>query len=142
MTLDESTCWVLLGAGRHGVLCTVHPSRGVDAVPTVYAPMPGGRIVVPIDTVKPKRRTSLQRSRNLAMDPRCLLLVDHYDDDWSTLWWVRAHASGAAAPVTDELAGALAARYPQYRTPGSIAAAVLLDVHTLTGWATRDPGVR
>ena len=25
-----------------------------------------------------------------AEEPRCALLVDHYEDDWDALWWVRA----------------------------------------------------
>jgi PPOX class probable F420-dependent enzyme len=39
---------------------------------------------------KPKRSARLQRLANVASEPRCSLLVDHYEDDWSKLWWVRA----------------------------------------------------
>ena len=48
---------------------------------------------------------------------RATLLVDHYDDDWSQLWWVRVrgraevHDDGA---VRDAAVEALAAKYPQY----------------------------
>ena len=27
--------------------------------------------------------------RNLTRDPRTTVLVDAYDEDWSTVWWVR-----------------------------------------------------
>src|SRR4029453_5613504 len=79
-----------LAAHDHGVLCTVHAERGVDAVPVVYA-IDGDYLGVPVDRVKPKASTRLQRERNLEADPRATLLVDHWDPgDWSRLWWVRA----------------------------------------------------
>jgi len=36
---------------------------------------------------KPKRTTQLQRLTNLRREPRCALLVDHYEEEWSRLWW-------------------------------------------------------
>jgi PPOX class probable F420-dependent enzyme len=137
--LDQKECWVRVEDARHGVLATLHPDRGVDAVPVVYA-VTEGRIVVPVDTVKPKRHFRLGRLANLARDRRCVLLVEHYTDDWSQLWWVRIHAT-ASVPVSS-LSGpapswlrALATRYPQYRSPGTIAAAVVLRPIAVTGWA-------
>jgi PPOX class probable F420-dependent enzyme len=131
---------------RHGVLSTVHDSRGVDAVPVVYAVV-GDLIVVPVDTVKPKRRLDLGRLANLARDPRCVLLVEHYTDDWSELWWVRVHATASVSapegcgPASPWLS-ALATRYPQYQSPGAVAATVVLRPTTVTGWAAagRAPG--
>ena len=92
MRLSRGEAWSRLRASDHGVLATVHPERGVDAVPVVFA-VDGERILLPVDTVKPKSTTRLQRLANLADDPRCVLLVDHYDEDWSTLWWVRVHGT-------------------------------------------------
>src|SRR5688500_19241557 len=48
---------------------------------------------------KPKRSRRLQRLVNLRAHPRCALLVDHYEDDWRRLWWVRADGHGE---VVDE----------------------------------------
>ena len=39
---------------------------------------------------KPKRSRDLQRLENIAANPAVSLLVDHYDEDWAQLWWVRA----------------------------------------------------
>src|SRR5262249_5031345 len=90
MRLDEDEARAGLAAYDHGVLSTVHPERGVDAVPCVYA-VDGDLVGIPIDRVKPKASTRLQRERNLEADPRATLLVDHWDrDDWTRLWWVRA----------------------------------------------------
>lgn len=118
MTLPEREALARLAAHDHGVLCTVHPERGVDAVPVVYA-VEDDRLAVPIDRIKPKRSTRLQRERNLEVDPRATLLVEHWDrTDWSTLWWVRAELRWDADPSPEaetSLTARLVERYPQYR---------------------------
>src|SRR4051812_26018050 len=114
----------------HGVLATVHPARGVDAVPVVFAAMDDGRLAIPVDTVKPKSTTRLQRIVNVEVDPRCVLLVDHYDDDWSRLWWVRVHAH---AEVTDIVPDALR-RFAAYASPEAVVAAIVLAPTEVTGW--------
>src|SRR5690606_8750369 len=91
MRLTETEARARLLGHHHGVLCTLHPQRGVDAVPVVYVAVESGYVGVPIDRVKPKSASRLQRERNLEADPRAALLVDHWvPDDWSQLWWVRA----------------------------------------------------
>lgn len=133
--LDSTECWTRLRAARHGVLGTVHEDRGVDAVPVVFA-IVDDQIVIPVDTVKPKRSTDLQRLTNVERDSRCALLIDEYDDDWSKLWWVRVHAS---AQVADQLRepqlSALASRYPQYADRGVIVRALLLTPDAISGWS-------
>ena len=91
MRLADSEARARLAAHDHGILCTVHAERGVDAVPVAYAMDDDGYVGVPVDRVKPKASLRLQRERNLEADPRATLLIEHWDrDDWSTLWWVRA----------------------------------------------------
>lgn len=125
----------------HGVLCTVHPERGVDAVPVVYAVgerMGDAYVGVPIDRVKPKTSSKLQRERNLEADPRATLLVDHWDrHDWSQLWWVRAELAWHGEPpddLTAALAAELARRYRQYRDE-PFDRILVLRIVGLTGWA-------
>jgi PPOX class probable F420-dependent enzyme len=132
MRLNEEECWERLATAEHGVLATVHPERGVDAVPVVFA-VAGRRLLLPIDTVKAKSTTDLQRLANLAGDPRCVLLVDDYGADWSQLWWVRVH--GTAAPAPGESPAPLVAKYPAYAGPGAVEAVVVLTPTELTGWA-------
>jgi PPOX class probable F420-dependent enzyme len=127
LTPDEA--WSLLRASDHGVLATVHPERGVDAVPVVFA-VHGDRVLLPVDTVKAKSTTRLQRLVNLAADRRCAVLVDHYDEDWSRLWWVRVHGT---ATVVDGRDDALA-RFPPYREPGAVAATIVVVPGVVTGW--------
>src|SRR5689334_3935902 len=63
---------------------------------------------------KPKRTRRLKRLENIEANPQVEVLIDHYEDDWSKLWWVRLR--GRARVVDDEGAiELLRAKYPQYR---------------------------
>jgi PPOX class probable F420-dependent enzyme len=135
MRLDDEVCWDVLRRSRHGVLGTVHPDRGVDAVPVVFV-VEGRQIVLPIDTVKPKvAGATLQRVRNLDADPRAVLLVDGYDDDWSRLWWVRAHGRADQAEPTPAQLDQLSSAFPAYREGGSVTSVIRVAVDDLTGWS-------
>lgn len=133
MNLTEQECRHRVAEHRHGVLATRHPERGVDAVPVVYG-LIDGQLVIPIDTIKAKRHTGLRRLANVAEDDRCVLLVDHYDDDWSQLWWVRVHARASPAPASPQMVAALARRYPEYGAPGAITQTLLLTPTAWYGW--------
>ena len=138
MRLAEDEARARLAAHDHGILCTVHVERGVDAVPVAYAVDEGGYVGVPVDLVKPKASSRLQRERNLEADPRATLLVEHWDrGDWSRLWWVRAELQwqGDAEDVRGaDLAARLAGRYPQYRDQ-PFARVLVLRIVGITGWA-------
>jgi len=113
----------------------------VDAVPVVFA-LDGRRIVVPVDTVKPKRTVELARVANVRRDPRCVLLADRYSDDWTQLWWVRVHAEARVAENPGPWLAALAGRYPQYATSGAVASVLLLTPTALRGWIAADSDPR
>ena len=137
MRLAEDDARARLATHDHGVLCTVHATRGVDAVPVVYVVDDDGYVGVPIDRVKPKASSRLQRERNLESDPRATLLVEHWDrDDWSQLWWVRAELrrQSVAADRTAALADRLAARFTQYRDH-PFERVLALRIVGVTGWA-------
>jgi PPOX class probable F420-dependent enzyme len=138
MRLADDEARARLVAHDHGILCTVHAVRGVDAVPVAYAVDGDGCVGVPIDRVKPKAASRLQRERNLEADPRATLLVEHWDGgDWSRLWWVRAELRWQRDAVGDRvaaLAELLAARYPQYRDR-PFTRVLVLRIVGVTGWA-------
>lgn len=137
MKLTEAEARDRLAAHDHGVLATVHPERGVDAVPVVYAVV-DDLVGVPVDRVKPKSAGRLQRERNLALDPRATLLVEHWDrTDWSALWWVRTElrwVPGEAERYTEALATRLAERFAQYRDR-PFDRLLVLRVVGVGGWA-------
>jgi hypothetical protein len=138
MRLTAVEAHARLAAHDHGVLCTVHAERGVDAVPVVYVVDDDGCVGVPIDRVKPKASPRLQRERNLSADPRAALLVEHWDrGDWSRLWWVRAELrwqGDASAAREVDLAARLARAFPQYRHQ-PFTRVLVLRVVGVTGWA-------
>lgn len=140
MRLTEDEARARLAMPDHGILCTVHAKRGVDAVPVVYAVDADGHIGVPVDRVKPKSSTRLQRERNLAADPRATLLVEQWDpQDWSRLWWVRAELrwQGEVSPDrVRSLSALLAERYRQYRDE-PFSRLLVLRIVGVTGWAAR-----
>ena len=141
MRLTDHEARARLQSHDHGILCTVHAGRGVDAVPVAYAVDDEGYLGVPVDRVKPKASLRLQRERNLEADPRATLLVEHWDrDDWSRLWWVRAELrwqGDTAGNRASALAVLLAGRYPQYRDQ-PFAGVLVLRIVGVTGWAAAD----
>jgi PPOX class probable F420-dependent enzyme len=87
---------------------------------------------------KPKRTPQLQRLADVAAHPYATLLVDHYDEDWSTLWWIRV--SGPARVVTSgaEHAGAvrlLRLKYPQYADHGLTGPVLALELQEWRTWS-------
>ena len=117
-------------------LSTVRQDGGPHVVPVVFA-LVGDTLFSAVDA-KPKRSTDLQRLANVRAEPRCALLVDHYEDDWRRLWWVRADG---VAEVVGESAGhrgiqALVQRFPQYRDEPPSGPLVVVTVRRWTGWTS------
>ena len=116
-------------------LSTVRPDGGPHVVPIVFA-LVGDTVFSAVDA-KPKRSTNLQRLVNVRAEARCALLVDHYDDDWRRLWWVRADGHGEVVDVPP--AGhpgiqALVQRFSQYRDEPPSGPLLVVTVHRWTGW--------
>ncbi len=97
---------------RIGRLATVTATGRPHLVPVCFA-LHLGRVVTAVDG-KPKQTRELARLANVQATGRASLLVDHYEEDWSELWWVRV--DGVAAVIKSEPAvDALAEKYAQYR---------------------------
>jgi PPOX class probable F420-dependent enzyme len=105
----------LIERSRVARLATVSPAGTPALVPVCFA-LFEGRFAIPIDD-KPKSGRPLARLRNLAAEPRCALLFDHYDDDWSQLAWLRVDGSASVIDggMAPEMLAALRSRYSQYR---------------------------
>jgi PPOX class probable F420-dependent enzyme len=86
---------------------------------------------------KPKSTLALRRVANVRTHPFASLLVDHYDDDWTRLWWVRVDGDVRVlddGSERDRAIELLRAKYEQYREnppPGPVLA---IDVHTWRAW--------
>jgi PPOX class probable F420-dependent enzyme len=136
MRLDPTEARRRAADDDHGVLATFRAGQSPDLVPACFV-LEGDLVAIPVDTVKTKGSTDLQRSRNLAADPRATLLVEHWDAvDWSRLWWVRLRLERSAEDdaTTARLTAALRARYPQYRDL-PFAAVLTFRIREVTGWS-------
>ena len=89
---------------------------------------------------KPKRTRALRRLANIAANPAVCVLVDHYEDDWTRLWWVRADGRArileATAPDAAVGLDALAARYASYRDMPPPGPLLEVSVERWSGWSS------
>ncbi len=120
-------------AARVARLATADRKGRPHLVPVVFA-VHGETVYSAVDA-KPKHTTRLRRLANVAENPAVSLLVDHYEDDWEALWWVRADGYGRVLVANEaEASRAIAqlrGRYPQQRVTGAVLA---VDVQRWTGW--------
>ncbi len=137
MRLDEERARELFGAARVARLATADGQGRPHLVPLVFACRDD--VVVSAVDHKPKQTTALRRLRNIEVNSQVSLLVDHYDEDWSQLWWVRA--DGRARVLTgaeaDEPVRWLAAKYDQYLARPPAGPVIRVDVTGWRGWAGR-----
>ena len=118
-------------------LATVRPDGAPHVVPLVFA-LVDSTVYSAVDA-KPKRTSALQRLANVRVEPRCALLVDHYEDDWSRLWWVRADGTAAVVdqpPAAHPGLAALAERHPQYREQPPAGPLLVVTVQQWSGWSS------
>jgi PPOX class probable F420-dependent enzyme len=84
---------------------------------------------------KPKRTRRLRRLENIEANPHVEVLIDHYEDDWSKLWWVRLR--GTARIVEDPRAvDLLVAKYPQYAERRPEGPVIAVDVEERSEWTS------
>jgi PPOX class probable F420-dependent enzyme len=98
--------------------------------------MSGDRLASVVDG-KPKRTVKLRRLENVRRTPDVQLVVDHYDDDWSSLWWVRMSGRGRVIAHGDEREAAvdlLAAKYGQYREDRPTGPVLLIEINRISSW--------
>ena len=115
-------------------LATVRPDGAPHVVPVVFA-LEGDTIWLVVDD-KPKRSRDLQRLANVRVEPRVSVLVDHYEDDWTRLWWVRADGRARVVdggPELERAAALVTDRYPQERGQ-PLGPAVAVDVERWSWW--------
>lgn len=133
-----------VAAARVARLGTVRATGAPHLVPFCFA-LAGDVLWSAVDA-KPKQTPELLRLANAAAEPRVCVLVDHYDEDWSRLWWVRLDGRARrldAAADADEVAAALAAlagKYPQYRASPPAGPVLRIEVERWRGWAASPSG--
>ena len=135
MTLDRGTALARFAGASVASLATTRESGSPHLVPITFA-VDGETVYSMVDR-KPKTTRALQRLANIAANPEVSLLVDHYEDDWAGLWWVRvdgtASVSEDAALVTTARA-LLESKYPQYRDQPPDGPAISVAISGVTWW--------
>lgn len=122
-------------------LATVDSNGHPHLVPIVFVVI--GDVVWSAVDRKPKSTRALKRLANVVANPSVSVLVDHYDDDWTQLWWVRADGQArvveVGAPGTTEAIEALAAKYPQYASDRPTGPMVTVAVTRWASWQHPPP---
>jgi PPOX class probable F420-dependent enzyme len=121
-------------AARVARLATADAAGRPHLVPVCFA-VDGDTVYSVVDEVKPKATPRLRRLRNVAENPAVSLLVDHYDDDWSALWWVRADGRARVLEAAPDAIALLASRYEQYRAEPPRGPVLAVDVERWRGWS-------
>jgi PPOX class probable F420-dependent enzyme len=120
-------------------LATIAPDGEPHLVPCTFVVDTAGRVAIGIDN-KPKSTVSLRRLANIEANPHVSMIVDHYSEDWDTLWWVRADGVAAIERSGDQHAGhwdQLRRKYPQYAGQDLGGPVILVKIDVWTGWAAR-----
>ncbi|WP_225848738.1 TIGR03668 family PPOX class F420-dependent oxidoreductase [Streptomyces sp. HPF1205] len=127
-------------------LATASADGRPHLVPVTFA-ADGDTLCFAVDR-KSKSGAELRRIANIRENPRVALLVDHYDDDWTALWWARADGEarvGAPAarggddpgggPAVHPAVRLLTAKYPQYARQPPTGPVVVIRVTRWSGWS-------
>jgi PPOX class probable F420-dependent enzyme len=133
----------LVAEARVGRFATVRPDGTPHLVPICFALLEGdnGDVIVSGTDEKPKTTFALQRLRNIADHAPATLLVDHYEEKWERVWWVRVDGRGRV--IDDEAEreraiAALRAKYRQYEHVGIPGPVLAIHVDRWRGWAYLD----
>jgi len=149
VTLDRGAALARFTSASVASLGTTRESGSPHVVPITFA-VDGETIHSMVDQ-KPKSTTALQRLANIAARPEVSLLVDHYEDDWTRLWWLRADGAAEIRRAPTEGCGAeeaaaltaLRRKYPQYERVellGPDALLVRIAVTAQRSWCASEEG--
>jgi PPOX class probable F420-dependent enzyme len=124
-----------LTGARVARLATTDADGRPHLVPIVFA-LEGDTLYSAVDR-KPKRSKTLRRIENARVRPDVTILIDHYEEDWSRLWWIRLRGRARVLDDGEErehALGLLAEKYPQYRAEPPDGPVLAVDVAEVRDW--------
>ena len=124
-----------LTTARVARLATTDPDGRPHLVPIVFA-LDGDTLYSAVDR-KPKRSSKLRRIENARARSDVTILVDHYEEDWTRLWWIRLRGRARVLDDGDEHDRALSLlqeKYPQYRADPPHGPVLAVDVSEVREW--------
>jgi PPOX class probable F420-dependent enzyme len=125
-----------LAEARVATLGTVDGEGRPHLVPICFAWAAGDRLVTAVDH-KPKRTSALARLAHVRAHPAVSVLVDHYSDDWDTLWWVRVDGTATVVDADADLVAPLVAKYAPYSEVAPAGPVIVVTVQRWQGWSAR-----
>jgi PPOX class probable F420-dependent enzyme len=135
--LDPAAQRSLLAAAPVARLATLRPDGTPRLVPITFVLL-DEVICSAVDEVKPKTTTRLARLADVERDPRVGIVVDHYADDWSALWWVRVDGTAAVhegGQLRERALRALVAKYPPYAAAPPSGPVLVVTATRWAGWS-------
>jgi PPOX class probable F420-dependent enzyme len=135
--MEATTMRERLAQARVAHLATADSDGRPHLVPITFV-VAGDTLYFAVDA-KPKRTADLKRLKNIAANPAVAVLVDHYEEDWTRLWWVRV--DGTARVVTDHAEAdraldLLAERHRQYQVTRPVGPVVAISIDRISGWSS------
>jgi PPOX class probable F420-dependent enzyme len=88
---------------------------------------------------KPKRSRRLKRLENIRNHPDVAVLVDHYEEDWTRLWWVRLDGTASVldeGPEREHALALLREKYEQYRSQPPTGPVIAVHVERWRAWSS------
>lgn len=139
MRLSAEQARERFAGARVARLATVDGTGAPHLVPITFAAVHDA-ILFAVDH-KPKSTTELRRLHNIAVNPMVSVLADHYDEDWTALWWARADGLASVlgpAPEHPESLRALCAKYRHYDRRPPEGPLVRIEVSRWSGWSASE----
>jgi PPOX class probable F420-dependent enzyme len=118
-------------------LATIRPDGSPRVVPICFA-LDGDTLYTAVDE-KPKRTRRLARLADIERDPRVDVLIDHYEDDWSQLWWVRLRGHARVVEHDERALELLCAKYAQYRERPPRGPFIVVEIDERSEWPWEKP---
>jgi PPOX class probable F420-dependent enzyme len=133
--MDPSEMRERVRQARVGRLGTIDAEGRPHLVPICFA-LDGDTLYSAVDE-KPKRTRRLKRLANIRRHPRVSVIVDHYEEDWSRLWWVRMDGKASVldeGPEVERPLALLREKYDQYRDQPPAGPVIALSIERWKGW--------
>jgi PPOX class probable F420-dependent enzyme len=133
--MAESEAAAMFAESRVAMLATVGSDGAPHVVPIVFA-VHNDVVYTAVDA-KRKSTQRLRRLANIEANPQVSMLVDHYDEDWAQLWWVRADGLAEIHYSGEEMAtgyACLRRKYAQYQRIALDGPVVTVKVQRWSSW--------
>jgi PPOX class probable F420-dependent enzyme len=122
-------------SARVARMATVDRRGGPHVMPVTF--VLDGRVLYWAVDDKRKRSADIKRLDNIRASAAVQLVVDHFEEDWTRLWWVRLTGRGRILEEGNERRHALAllsSKYEQYEAHPPRGPVVAVDIDAVSAW--------